>query len=176
MFYRVTLLLLLSTIFLQASIKEFQNLKTLQSKFIQTITSSSNTKIDYKGELFIKNSGKILWSYQEPVRKDVFVNGSEVIINEPDLEQAIITKLDKEIDMLKMLNEAKKIDENIYSSKIDNTEYKIVLKNGKIDKILYKDEIENSVEIKFIDTILDVEISDSKFIFNIPLGYDLIRK
>lgn len=176
MFYKAILVTLFLTNFLQAKIDELKNLKSLESDFIQTINSTSGTKIEYKGKLYIKDSGKVLYSYKEPIEKNVYINKNEVIIDEPELEQAIITTLDNQIDILKLINDAKKVKESLYSTKIEGIEYNISLLDGNIDKIYYVDEIENSVEIKLLNTILNEEISDSKFMFILPRGYDLIRK
>ncbi|OCL87102.1 Outer-membrane lipoprotein carrier protein precursor [Aliarcobacter thereius] len=176
MFYRTLIIMLFIINFSQASVNELKNLKTLQANFIQTIDSSNGTKIEYRGYLYIKNSGKILWSYKEPILKNVFVDGKMVIIDEPELEQAIYTNLENQVDILKLLNDAKHIKDNLYKTTIENIEYDIILNNKKIDKISYKDELENNIEIRLENTIYDEDINDNIFIFILPSNYDLIRK
>lgn len=175
MFYKLMFasLLLLNFSFASSDIK---NLKTFQSKFTQTITSDSNNKINYIGEVFIKNSGKILWKYQTPVVKNVYIDNNVAIVDEPELEQAIFTKLENEINILKLLKEAKKLDSENYLSTIDGIKYQISTKENKIKKIAYKDPLDNSVEIIFSNSVQDEPIDDNIFIFVAPSNYDLIKK
>ncbi|MFX4155806.1 outer-membrane lipoprotein carrier protein LolA, partial [Aliarcobacter butzleri] len=76
----------------------------------QTITSNSSDVILYKGQVFIKSSGKILWKYKTPVEKNVYIDNNSAIVDEPELEQAIFTKLENEINIIQLLKDAKKID------------------------------------------------------------------
>lgn len=176
MFYKVLLLItsISTIIFANSTIK---NLDSFQSKFTQIVTSSNDKDfIEYKGEVFIKKSGKILWKYETPVKKNIYIDNNSVIVDEPDLEQAIFTKLENEINIIKLLEDSKKISENLYRSKLDGITYEISMKNGKVDLITYKDNLENSIKIKFFEVINNANIDDSKFIFTLPSGYDLIKK
>ena len=176
MFYKAFLMVVfVSTItFANSSIK---NLNSFQSKFIQIVTSSNSKDfIEYKGEVFIKKSGKILWKYETPVRKNIYIDNSSVIVDEPDLEQAIFTKLEQEINIIKLLEDSKKISENLYKSRLDGVDYEISIKDGKVSLITYKDNLENSIEIRFFEVINNAFIDDSKFLFVVPKDYDLIRK
>lgn len=175
MFYKVIFIVLFFTIsaFAQNDIK---NIKSFKSNFTQTITSGSSDKITYQGEVFIKNSGKILWKYNSPIIKNVYINNNSAIIDEPELEQAIFTNLENDINIIKLLNESIKVNENLYSSTVDKVNYKIYLKNKVIDKITYEDELENSIDIQFFDINQNIELNDSLFIFIAPSDYDLIRR
>ena len=175
MFYKLIFssMLLLSVCFAANDIK---NLDTFKASFTQVITSSSKNIIEYKGEVFIKKSGKILWKYETPVVKNVYINNDFAIVDEPELEQAIFTTLENEINILKLLKEAKKIDNNNYVSTIDGTKYQISMSSNKIKKITYKDTLDNSVEIIFSNSIQDEPIDDNIFVFVAPSNYDLIRK
>jgi len=175
MFYKLlfTISMLVSFAFATNDIK---NLKSFQAKFTQTITSNSNDIIEYKGEVFIKDSGKILWKYKTPVEKNVYIYNNSVIIDEPELEQAIFTQLENEINIIQLLKDAKKVANDTYSSRIDGIKYLIFTKNSKVEKISYKDNLENSIEINFFNIIQNESIEDSIFVFNTPSNYDLIRK
>ena len=100
------------------------------------------------------------------------------VVDEPELEQAIFTELDSEINIIKLLNTSKKIDDNTYNTNIDDVDYliKTSKSNDKIEFINYKDKLENKVEIKFSNVIQNGEISDDIFKFTIPEHYDIIRK
>ncbi|CAM3464829.1 LolA-like outer membrane lipoprotein chaperone [Arcobacter aquimarinus] len=177
MFYK--LLIILSSIFIYSfASNDIKDLDSFQANFVQSITSDSKNVIEYKGEVFIKKSGKILWKYKTPVVKNVYIDNNYALVDEPELEQAILTQLEDEINIIKLLNSSKKIGENSYITNIDDIDYSIkTSKNeNKIEEIRYKDKLENSVLILFYDTVQNVEISDEIFKFEIPDYYDVIRK
>jgi outer membrane lipoprotein carrier protein len=151
-------------------------LDSFKASFTQVITSSSKNVIEYKGEVFIKKSGKILWKYETPVVKNVYINNDFAIVDEPELEQAIFTQLDSEINIIKLLNSSKKSAENSYTTNIDDVDYSIKTSNDKIQEITYKDKLENSVDIKFSNVVQNSDISDEIFKFEVPDSYDIIKK
>lgn len=176
MFYKVLIGLIFSVIFLVAS-TDIRNLDSFEAKFTQIITSNSKNVIEYKGEVFIKKSGKILWKYKTPVVKNVYIDSNFAVVDEPELEQAILTQLESEIDIIKLLNSSKKVDNNTYSTDIDDVKYTIkTSKDDKIQEIKYIDKLENSVVIKFSDVVQNGQIGDNIFKFEIPSYYDVIRK
>lgn len=175
MFYRVFFILgFLTLSFLNAN--DIKNLDSFFGNFKQTITSDSKSVIEYNGKVFIKKSGKILWQYETPIKKNVYIDNSMAIVDEPELEQAIFTKLDNEINIIKLLNEAKKVDNENYISTINGIKYSIKVNGDKISKIAYKDELDNLVAINFLNIVQNGDISDEIFKFIIPSNYDVIRK
>ncbi|QEZ89379.1 LolA-like outer membrane lipoprotein chaperone [Aliarcobacter cibarius] len=175
MFYRVFFVFsFLALALLNAS--DIKNLDSFFGNFKQTITSDSKSVIEYNGKVFIKKSGKILWQYETPIKKNVYIDNNMAIVDEPELEQAIFTKLDNEINIIKLLNEAKKIDNENYVSTINGIKYNIKASADKVSKITYKDELDNQVAINFLNIVQNGEISDEIFKFIIPSNYDVIRK
>ena len=169
---------LLSILFLFFSIG-FANIvdfKSFQADFIQKVTNSLGTSIKYEGKIKIKGKNKILWQYKTPTIKNVFITKNSLIIDEPELEQVIITSLDKQFNIIKLINESKKISKNIYKNSIDGTTYQIVLKKNIPNSITYKDKLDNSVYIKFINGKKNIKLSDDIFYFNPPDYYDIIKK
>jgi len=175
MVYRIFLVIGLFISFSFASFDK-ENIKSFEADFVQTVKNESGKTIEYKGKVFIKNNGKVLWKYFEPVEKNVFLIDDLVIIDEPELEQAIYTKLEKSIDMIKLLKESKKIEENLFESSLYNVKYLIKIKDDKISSLSYKDELANSIEIKFLNNKQNIEIKDSIFQFLPPDYYDIIEK
>jgi len=170
--------ILVTTIFVSsvfASIN-FEELKTFKSEFTQLVINESGKTISYKGEVFIKNNGKVLWKYKTPIVKNVYLIDDLVIVDEPELEQAIYTKLEKEINMLKLMKEANKIDKDLYKANLYNTNYFITIKDDKIKSLSYQDELSNKISINFSDPEQNVEIKDQIFIFLAPKHYDIIEK
>ncbi|PUE63817.1 LolA-like outer membrane lipoprotein chaperone [Arcobacter caeni] len=177
MFYK---LIIVTTLFCLSCIasNDIKDLDSFKASFSQLITSSSQNKIEYKGEVFIKKSGKILWKYKTPVVKNVYINDNFAIVDEPELEQAIFTQLESEINIIKLLNSSKKVNDNSYITKIEDIDYliKTSKNDDKINYIKYKDKLENDVEIKFSNVVQNGEISDEIFKFIVPENYDVIRK
>ena len=177
MFYKLIFssMLLLSVCFAANDIK---NLDTFKASFTQKIVSTSDNIIEYKGNVFIKKSGKILWEYKTPIVKNVYINENFAVVDEPELEQAIYTELESEINIIKLLNTSKKIDNNTYNTNIDDVDYLIKTSktDNKIEFINYKDKLENKVEIQFSNVVQNGEISDDIFKFTVPEHYDNIRK
>lgn len=175
MVYRI---LLLTTVFVSslfASIN-LSDLKSFKADFTQIVTNESNKTIEYKGEVFIKNSGKVLWQYKTPIIKNVYLVDDMAIVDEPELEQAIYTKLEQAINIIKLLKEAKKIDTNLYQSRLYEVDYFITLKDEKISSLAYKDQLANRILINFSNIEQNGEISDELFKFLPPKHYDIIEK
>lgn len=154
----------------------FQNIKTLETNFIQTIQNPSGTKVYYEGKLHIKEPNLIKWEYKKPFKKYVYIKKYTITIIEPELEQAIITKINKEINILALLKKAKKTSQNLYTSRFNNIEFNLTLHNNSLKSISYKDELENSILIEFTQVQQNHNIEDKIFKFQIPYHYDLIKK
>ncbi|MBD3840453.1 MAG: outer-membrane lipoprotein carrier protein LolA [Campylobacterales bacterium] len=157
---------------LQANLK---NVQTFEANFTQTVTNPSGSKIQYEGKVFFKNPALILWHYDDP-KKDVLIQSSSVTIIEPDLEQVIVTKLQKQINLITLLNEAKQIGKTQYISTIYDTQYLLTIKNEQLESIFYKDQLENQVSIFFSHQKINEEILNSIFDLKIPDEFDIIRK
>ena len=150
--------------------------KTISTSFKQIVKNKSGNEAIYKGELKIKGNDKILWSYKTPIVKNVFINKNSVIIDEPELEQAITSSLSDELNMVKIINNSKKISQNTYENTLDDTKYTIIIENNILKSVTYKDELDNKVTITFTNFQKDVSLSDTIFSFTIPKYYDVIKK
>ena len=175
MVYKVLMVLIILISNVNASIGD-KNIKTFRANFSQTVTNESGKSIEYQGEVYIKNNGKILWKYVKPILKNVYLIDDILIVDEPELEQAIYSRLEKSIDVLKLIKDAKEIEENLYESTLYNRKYTIKTKNGKISLLSYKDELENKVSISFDDIEQNIELDDRFFQFIAPIDYDIIEK
>lgn len=168
-----TLLFVLFTVTSLLAIGEHTN--TMQADFTQTITNDKNKTITYKGEMFVKRPSLALWHYIEPIEKSVYINARSATIVEPELEQAIVKRLDNNIDILAILASAKKESNNHYNAVYDDKTYLIEMKGKLIHSITYNDAFENVVKITFKKQKVNKKINDSTFNAVIPLDYDLIK-
>lgn len=176
MFYKIVLFVISLALSTYASL-DIKNLDNFKSDFTQKIESSNNKEILYEGKLFIRKDKKVLWQYKTPIVKNVYVSNSYVIVDEPELEQAIYTTLKDEINIAKLLKKAKKIEKNSYVANYQDTKYYITTNDKKmIKEIQYKDKLDNSVTITFKNIETNKEIKDSVFKFVAPTHYDIIRK
>ena len=153
-----------------------KNINSFEAFFKQSIINSSNKEIIYTGKLYIKKPLQILWQYNEPIEKFVYIENNQVTIIEPELEQVIISKLDKEFNILELLDNSTQISASEYLATFNNTQYKLTILDNKLQQISYKDSIDNDIFISFSNIHQNKSISDKIFEFQIPKSYDVIRK
>jgi len=168
------ILLFLSLFFLGLSANIF-NFKTLSSDFTQTITNEENSTITYTGNFYATSKQMAIWIYKTPISKKVYFIKNQVIIIEPELEQAIITTLKQSPNFATIIKKAKKISKNRYLTKYEDTNYYIYIKNGTISSIKYSDKLENRVVIKLNNLEKNIILDDALFKVNIPKDYDIIN-
>lgn len=173
MYKKILLILTFSSSIFAFTIKDID---TFQADFTQSIINPSGKKIQYNGKVFIKKPLKILWKYNEPIEKNVYLIDSHVTIIEPELEQVIISTLKDEINILQILQNGKEITKNRYESIIYNKSYIFSVQDNKLTSIEYQDDVDNKVVITFNQIIQNKPIEDTIYKFHIPDEYDIIRK
>lgn len=149
---------------------------TMRADFVQTITDDKNSTITYSGTMLAKRPSMAMWHYKEPIEKTVLITASDVTIIEPELEQAIIKKLDSSIDILAILASAKRHTKESYIAFYDNKEYLITIQDDMIKAISYTDTFDNIVRIVFTAQQINKPISDHLFEAEIPADYDIIKE
>ncbi|MEN4053224.1 MULTISPECIES: LolA-like outer membrane lipoprotein chaperone [Sulfurimonas] len=165
------LLLFLAT----ASFANIENINSFEADFIQNIVDDKNKTILYYGHIKAIKPQYALWNYTKPIQKSVYILEGQAIIVEPELEQAIIKRIGNNFDFFKLIKNAKKLSDDKYLARYNNTTFIIRTKNGIIASIAYKDEFENSVTITFTNQVENREIDKKEFMPNIPEDYDIIR-
>jgi len=169
------LLLLLSSMALISA--DFSNIKTIETSFIQKIKNSSNNVLTYKGKMFAKKEKNLaLWIYNQPIYKKIYYRDGDIVIIEPDLEQVTFAKLKKIPNIITLLKRAKKVSTNKLVTVFNDTKYTITTDKNFVKYISYKDEMQNQVTIYFINPKVNTHISDQKFIYEIPAGYDVLKQ
>ena len=152
------------------------DIKTYKADFKQIVINSQNKKVLYSGTIYIKDPFYILWEYKTPVEKNIYIKKNRVTIIEPELEQAIVTNLQNEINLIKLLQQSKKVSENQYKSIFNDRVYFIKIDNNKISQIKYKDQLDNTIQIKFFNIKQNQLIKNQIFDFVIPFDYDIIKR
>lgn len=149
------------------------NFKNFSSDFSQSV-SSKNSKIDYSGH-FILTQDKAFWSYDKPLKKEIYIDKNEIVIVEHDLEQVIFSTLDKTPNLNEIFKLAKKISPNEFEAKYENIVYRISLENNEVKSISYKDEFENDIFITLSRQSKNTKINEAVFTPKIPQSYDLVH-
>jgi outer membrane lipoprotein carrier protein len=166
------LLTLFFPIFLFASVIDSDS---FSANFKQTVTNEFGKKITYHGNFSARKPYFAVWNYKKPVLKSIYISSNQIVILEPELEQATYTQLEQALDFFEIIKHAKRVSSNQYKANINNMLIDIYLKNGVVTDIKYKDKLENFIEITFNkqnqQTITNMDI----FIPKIPTDYDIIR-
>ncbi len=152
-----------------------KDLTSFNSKFVQTIIDDNNKKITYSGELWASKPQYALWSYQKPIQKSVYINGSKITVIEPQIEQVTLRNLDNEIDFLQIIQKSKKVDTDKYTAMLKGQTYTLLFKNDVLSSISYQDGYDNRVTIVFTNPIQNKPIETSRFKPIIPTDFDIIK-
>lgn len=163
--------LISSFLFLQASSLDITSIK---ANFIQTITNEQNSTIKYSGKFYARSDNKALWIYQKPIKKELYFINGEVVIIEPELEQAIFSRAKKLPKILDILKSAKK-EKNRLIALCCGTKYTIFIKNNQITSVSYTDKVGNKVVITFLNEETNLIIDDEIFRYKIPDYFDILQ-
>lgn len=166
-------LLFLFTLTLYADITDF---KTLKASFVQQIINDQNQSITYTGTLYIKQPNLILWHYTSPIEKTIYISRYNVTVYEPELYQAIIFDQKKELNPVQIFKESKEVSKTKRLSVFNDREITIIHSGDKVEKILFRDKVENAVTIEFKTYEKNIELDESLFVFKPEEGTDIIRQ
>ncbi len=171
------LISLLLTLFLAniatASIKD---LKSYEAHFTQTIIDQDDVKVVYKGVFKALKPLKAVWHYDQPVKKSVYINSRQIVVVEPELEQAIYKESQKAFTLFNILEDATMVDETTYEKKIDDRIYRLKVNKHTIISLTYKDNFDNKVSIVFDNQKPDAIIHAKAFHPIISEDYDIIQE
>lgn len=151
------------------------NINSFEANFTQTIVNDKNSTLTYKGHVLATKPQLALWQYSTPVEKSIYITHTQAVIIEPEIEQVYIQNIKSSFDFFNVIKHAKKVSNNTYIAKFQETEYTIIIKNNKLFSISYLDELENKVHILFTKQIQNKYIDKKIFTPDIPLDYDIIR-
>jgi outer membrane lipoprotein carrier protein len=167
--------LLLSLLMLMPLSAFDTDLQSFHAHFVQTITDENNKSIVYRGTLWAQRPDSALWHYRKPVEKSIYIRSGEVVVIEPDLEQAIVRRLNEDIDFLEILSRARKSGPELYEAQYGSQTFFIALQGDVVDAISYHDSFDNDVTITFSDQKQNTPIDPERFRVSIPPSYDIIR-
>lgn len=151
------------------------DIKFFDADFQQKIVDDKGKILHYSGHIKATKPHYVLWNYKKPIQKDIYISENEIIIIEPEIEQIIVRKMNPDFNFFKMIQNAKKIKKETYTTTFNNSKLTIHMTKAKLISISYKDKFENNVSIVFSKQIQNKKIPLSIFTPKIPLDYDLIR-
>ncbi len=154
----------------------FEDIETFSADFKQDIINEQNERIKYSGKVYIKKPNLAFWEYRKPIVKQVYLIASEVTIIEPELEQAIITRVDGTIDFLKILNASKKVSKNLYETLVQDQKYLLYMENDLLKRVQFVDKMDNRVDIEFNNQEKNLTLKSDIFKPNIPQDFDIVRE
>lgn len=146
---------------------------SFSSNFTQSIKSLNST-ISYSGN-FIITQNEAFWNYTSPSKKQIFINGKQVVVVEPDLQQATYSTLQDIPNLTQIFQKARKISPTQYEASYQGTKYTIRLENDEVKSIAYRDNLDNDVFITLSSQKRNQSVNKSRFTPKIPAGYDIIR-
>ncbi|KIM13239.1 MAG: hypothetical protein KU38_00850 [Sulfurovum sp. FS08-3] len=149
---------------------------SFSASFEQIVTNPKKKRLHYSGTLQFSKANGLKWLYQKPTKKDVCSDNVRLVVVDHDLEQVSYYKLNKAIELDKIIQNAKAVRQSVYTAQYDGKTYTLkVNKENKITQIAYYDELENMVQIVFKNLKSNSkDIAPSHLQCRIPKTYDTI--
>lgn len=157
------------------SFASFDAINTFQADFTQSVTDDKDKSLVYKGHVVASKPQNAVWNYTKPIKKDVYINRYNVTVVEPEIEQVIVRRIESNFDFFNMIQNAKKIEKDVYEAHYKESKFTITTKNRLIESISYIDEFENKVKILFENQKQNEDVNVELFIPKYPLEFDIVR-
>ncbi|MFC3848404.1 LolA-like outer membrane lipoprotein chaperone [Helicobacter baculiformis] len=148
--------------------------QSFSAHFKQVVLGEGPSPV-YEGEIFAKMPDLVKWVYDKPSIKEIYMRDRRVVVYEPQLLQATLTKLDKSLDFFTILKKAKLQKDGRYKTKIKDTTYYLTLQDKLPYLLEFTDKLKNKVQIIFSAVKTNTPLEDSMFVFVLPKGVDLVR-
>lgn len=171
---------------------------SLSGHFNQRVISESGEQLQAaSGTLAIVRPGKFRWTQVNPTEQIIIVNGQDVTIYDPDLEQATIRSLAQsagDTPALLLSSDTNSLGEifsvttipsregenwfQLVPKKEDSVTSLILIRfeNDVIDSMEIKDSLGHLTDIDFFDVIINQPIDASQFTFIPPKGVDIFHE
>ena len=168
--------LIIFQLFFSIGFASVLNITSFEADFKQIVTDDKEKKLIYNGTLKALKPQFAFWNYSQPISKSIYLTSNLITIIEPEIEQVIIKNIPASFNFFKMIQNAKKISKNRYTTHINDILYTIEIEKEMIKSIMYHDEFDNKVEIIFDKQFKNRNISEEIFNPIIPQEYDIIRE
>lgn len=168
------LILLIVTSFLYPT-NLLKNIQSLKMNFHQKVTYDSGKTAKYSGIIYIKKPFYAKWAYKYPIKRNIYINKNKVILDEPELEQVSYMKMQESLELFRIFKNTKKVSKNKYIAKVRGKKYIIFYAKNNIQKIIFKDDLDNDVNMVFSKHKKNIPYKKKFFSFNPPSHYDILE-
>ena len=176
-------------------LNRFLQMKSFKASFSQVVYDAKHSVIDDSlGTIVISRPGRFRWEYTEPNRQSIVSDGLNLIIYDPDLNQASVQPVvkalgDAPITMLMSYrplsdrfdiengNHKEGLDWIYLSPKVQDIEFTRIglgLDDEKVARIEMLDHFEQTTVIKFLHADLTPDIASDEFHVYLPKTVDVI--
>lgn len=171
-------------------------LETYVADFEQRILDGSGQRLqEARGRMWLSRPGKFRWEVDAPYEQLVVSAGEEVILYDPDLEQATVQALDQRVTHTPALLLSGSADELTGSYDVTRRqqgssetftlvpkdadtlfeELQMTFRGEALDLLQMTDSTGQRTAIEFDNVRMNEPLDDSRFTFEIPEGTDVIR-
>lgn len=172
-----------------------RSLTSLEAKFFQQVVDSEGVIIqEAKGMFELKRPGRFRWHYDPPFSQHIVADGKNLWMLDLELAQATVQPLDQALGSapIILLTELKPLSDDFeirempesfglewvaLVPKIQDTEFyrvELGLDGNVIREMRLHDHFDQQTIIRFSDIQVDSNLPDSRFVFSIPEGVDVI--
>ncbi len=173
----------------------FDNLKTLQAEFSQTVLDSElNVVRETSGTLQLSRPGKFRWEYAAPFAQIIVADGLNLWTYDPDLEQATVKPLENSLasSPAAVFTGDAPLDENFTVREMgqagvlywvalipkvhdgDFESIRIGLENNQLATMELRDSLGQITRIIFRNVVRNPSLAPETFVFTPPTGADVI--
>ncbi|MEQ6916677.1 outer membrane lipoprotein chaperone LolA [Halomonas aquatica] len=173
-----------------------ESLDTYAADFEQQILDGSGQRLqEVRGRMWLSRPGKFRWEVDAPYEQLVVSGGEDVILYDPDLEQATVQPLDQRVTHTPALLLSGSADELTGSYEVTRQqqgasetfilvpkdpdtlfeELKMTFRGEALDMLQMTDSTGQRTAIGFDNVRMNETLDDSLFTFDIPEGTDVIR-
>ncbi|MEM7304962.1 MAG: outer membrane lipoprotein chaperone LolA [Pseudomonadota bacterium] len=172
-----------------------QSLQTLEADFYQQVIDADGEIVqEAKGTFELKRPGKFRWHYDPPYSQHIIADGKNLWMLDLELAQATVQPLDEALGNapIILLTESKPLTDDFeirdmpdefglqwiaLAPKIQDTEFyrvEIGMNDGLIREMKLHDHFDQQTIIRFSNFKSDSSLPDSRFLFTVPDGVDVI--
>ncbi len=171
-------------------------LETYEASFEQQILDASGDRLqEARGRMWLSRPGKFRWEVDAPYQQLVVSDGEEVVLYDPDLEQATVQALDQRVTHTPALLLSGSADELTGSYDVTRhqqgsaerfilvprdadtlfEELEMTFRGERLTGLEMLDSTGQRTAIEFDEVRMNPTIDDARFAFEIPEGTDVIR-
>ncbi|HSH56646.1 MAG TPA: outer membrane lipoprotein chaperone LolA [Halomonas sp.] len=171
-------------------------MQTYAATFEQQILDAGGERLqEARGSMWLSRPGRFRWEVDAPYQQLVVSDGDDVVLYDPDLEQATVQALDQRVTHTPALLLSGSADELVESFNVTRSqqgsaerflllprdpdtlfeELEMTFRGERLIGLEMIDSTGQRTAIAFHDVRMNQSIDDGRFAFDIPDGVDVIR-